>query len=730
MTENVQFTKSTLVRLLATENLIVEHRKVPTASFDLKNRKITLPMWQDITPEIQELLYGHEIGHAIDTPVEYIECHKAGGAEFGTFLNVVEDARIERMIKDRYPGLRKSFALGYRQFVERDFFEIKGKDVNKMLLIDRINLHFKIGAFANVQFNNAEENAFVQEIENAQTFDEVKSIATRLYDYCKGELEQRKQEAEQNAEAQRQRGDIDEEEDFGGFDEDDFDDYSDESGDDVENQNPEDFDPETDGEDSSSGFSNESYNNSDDEELSDYRGTVKSLTDESLAKSLSQLVEDRKIAIGVLPSQTKFQAKDYIVHWKQLQNKFFENDYYTDKDGYDNTLLNAFEQRNKNAINYLVKEFEMRKKATENRRITVADSGKLDTNKLHTYKFNDDIFRKIGSVAAGKNHGIVMFIDWSGSMTDNIEGTVEQLLTLTTFCRKVNIPFDVYAFTTHYTHQSQENRHSEMAGELAFYENFSLLNILSSSMKNASYRKFANDLLNYVRCYNPMNSRTYSYARRYHYVNIAHDMRLGGTPLNSTIKVAPSVINDFRKRTRTEIVNVSFITDGEDSSTLYTAITPDGTIERIGAPTRYDSSYIQDEDTKRNYKVGVSGVTPTLLQILKEKTGCNLIGFYILGKSKSVFSSAAQRFGIPSFKIDTELKVFRTQKFYQVSNYGYDQYFLIPGGSDLNTDDDSLEDILGEGAVSARKLKTAFLAMNRGRLTNRVLLSKVIEEIA
>jgi hypothetical protein len=213
-------------------------------------------------------------------------------------------------------------------------------------------------------------------------------------------------------------------------------------------------------------------------------------------------------------------------------------------------------------------------------------------------------------------------------------------------------------------------------------------------------------------------------------VNIAHDMRLGGTPLNSTIKVAPSVINDFRKRTRTEIVNVSFITDGEDSSTLYTAITPDGTIERIGAPTRYDSSYIQDEDTKRNYKVGVSGVTPTLLQILKEKTGCNLIGFYILGKSKSVFSSAAQRFGIPSFKIDTELKVFRTQKFYQVSNYGYDQYFLIPGGSDLNTDDDSLEDILGEGAVSARKLKTAFLAMNRGRLTNRVLLSKVIEEIA
>ena len=294
----------------------------------------------------------------------------------------------------------------------------------------------------------------------------------------------------------------------------------------------------------------------------------------------------------------------------------------------------------------------------------------------------------------------------------------------------MNIPFDVYAFTTQYTHGSQDDRHVDSYGELGFYDNFSLLNILSSSMKNASYRKFANDLLNYVRCYNPTNSRTYSYSRRYHYVHITHDMRLGGTPLNSTIKVAPSIINDFRKRTRTEIVNVSFITDGEDSNTFYTVTNPGESPERIGAPNRFESSYIQDEDTKKNYKVAIGGVTPTLLQILKEKTGCNLIGFYILSKSKNVFSSAAQRFGIPSFKIDTELKVFRTQKFYQVSNYGYDQYFLIPGGSDLNTDDDSLEDILGEGVVSTRKLKTAFLAMNRGRLTNRVLLSKVIEEIA
>jgi len=36
--------KGNLARLLATENLVVEHRKVPTASFDVENRVLTLPM--------------------------------------------------------------------------------------------------------------------------------------------------------------------------------------------------------------------------------------------------------------------------------------------------------------------------------------------------------------------------------------------------------------------------------------------------------------------------------------------------------------------------------------------------------------------------------------------------------------------------------------------------------------------------------------------------------------
>ena len=65
-------------------------------------------------------------------------------------------------------------------------------------------------------------------------------------------------------------------------------------------------------------------------------------------------------------------------------------------------------------------------------------------------------------------------------------------------------------------------------------------------------------------------------------------------------------------------------------------------------------------------------------------------------------------------------------------DYGYNQYFLIPGGDALSTEDDSLDEILGnkeEKSFTAKRLKTAFLKLNKNRLTNRVLLAKVIEEI-
>jgi hypothetical protein len=725
---NKQLSKSTLAKLLATENISVEYRKVQTASFDIVNRRLTLPILNDVTPEITDLLVGHEVGHALDTPQSYVDAAKAGSSGYATFLNVVEDARIERKIKDRYPGLRKPMSIAYRQFTERDFFGIKGQDVNAMMLIDRINLHFKLGAIAGIKFN-AEEMVYVNEVENADSFEQVKDISERLYDFCKAELEQKRKEAEQEFEKRKADGEFDDNEDFG---DDSF--GSGEGIEDYEDKNPNDFDSGFDDgfddeepeENFDNGYSNApTFEDVMPNELRAYNDEVKSVTDERLQKSLKSLAETKEIYIGKIASQNQINVKEYIVPFKEL--KFFEDNFYNDPElrdyeRYDSTLLTKFEAKNKNPIAYLVKEFEMKKKAAELRRVTVSDTGTLDTNKLHTYKFNDDIFRKIGSVAQGKNHGIVMFIDWSGSMMDNLSGTIEQLITMATFCRKVNIPFDVYAFSTE--SKVKPEYVPTTNGQLQI-DNFSLLNILSSSMKNATYRKFANDLLQVAEAYQPYVNHRRNFKSNF----ICDNMRLGGTPLNATIQVASNVVNDFRKRTRSEIVNVIFLTDGEDSSTLWTDDELGHSHQRIGPSDRRSVSYIEDKDSAKTYRVSDKGVTPTLLEILKDRTGCNLIGFYILPKSKRYFQNAMERFNM--MMTEDKYKQFRNEKFFSVNGYGYSEYFLIPGGDDLSTEDDSLSDILGEAKdVSARKLKGAFLKMNQNRLTNRVLLSKVIKEIA
>jgi len=727
---NKQLSKSTLAKLLATENISVEYRKVQTASFDIVNRRLTLPILNDVTPEITDLLVGHEVGHALDTPQSYVDAAKAGSSGYATFLNVVEDARIERKIKDRYPGLRKPMSIAYRQFTERDFFGIKGQDVNAMMLIDRINLHFKLGAIAGIKFN-AEEMVYVNEVENADSFEQVKDISERLYDFCKAELEQKRKEAEQEFEKRKADGEFDDNEDF---DDDSF--GSGEGIEDYEDKNPNDFDSGFDDgfddeepeENFDNGYSNApTFEDVMPNELRAYNDEVKSVTDERLQKSLKSLAETKEIYIGKIASQNQINVKEYIVPFKEL--KFFEDNFYNDPElrdyeRYDSTLLTKFEAKNKNPIAYLVKEFEMKKKAAELRRVTVSDTGTLDTNKLHTYKFNDDIFRKIGSVAEGKNHGIVMFIDWSGSMMDNMSGTIEQLITMATFCRKVNVPFDVYAFSTECNKGIRKEYVPTTNGQLQI-DNFSLLNILSSSMKNATYRKFANDLLQVAEAYQPYVNHRRNYKSNF----ICDNMKLGGTPLNATIQVASNVVNDFRKRTRSEIVNVIFLTDGEDSTTLWTDDELGHSHQRIGPSDRRSVSYIEDKDSAKTYRVSDKGVTPTLLEILKDRTGCNLIGFYILPKSKRYFQNAMDRFNM--IMTEDKYKQFRNEKFFSVNGYGYSEYFLIPGGDDLSTEDDSLSDILGEAKdVSARKLKGAFLKMNQNRLTNRVLLSKVIKEIA
>ena len=194
--------KGNLARLLATENLIVEHRKVPTAMFDVERRVLTLPNWDRASGTVYDMLVGHEVGHALFTPNEdwrdFAKCPK-------DFVNIIEDARIEKLMKRKYPGLRKSFAGGYKELNDQDFFGIGGDDLNTYSLIDRINLHFKVGASALIRFAD-DEQVFVKRTEDAETFEEVCQIAVDVYEFIKKEQEEDKIDANINPDQATQGG--------------------------------------------------------------------------------------------------------------------------------------------------------------------------------------------------------------------------------------------------------------------------------------------------------------------------------------------------------------------------------------------------------------------------------------------------------------------------------------------------------------------------------------------
>ena len=146
--------KSQLAKLLATEDLVVEHKKVPTACFNVHTRVLTLPLWEKASGLVYDLLVGHEVGHALFSPDEdWSEKVKVPHQ----FVNVVEDARIEKLMKRKYAGLAKTFFNGYKELNEEDFFQIADEEVDSFNLADRVNLHYKIGNFITLDFKPEEQ---------------------------------------------------------------------------------------------------------------------------------------------------------------------------------------------------------------------------------------------------------------------------------------------------------------------------------------------------------------------------------------------------------------------------------------------------------------------------------------------------------------------------------------------------------------------------------------------
>ena len=150
---NNQLQNNIVAKLLATENISVRRERVKLPYFDIKNRNLVLPQWKDMENELEHMLIAHEVGHAIFTGMDYVDATNTLTFKSAmAYMNILEDVRIEKFMKRKFAGIKKTFSYGYKLLFDKDFFGHKSANYSNMILIDRINVHFKLGSYITVPF--------------------------------------------------------------------------------------------------------------------------------------------------------------------------------------------------------------------------------------------------------------------------------------------------------------------------------------------------------------------------------------------------------------------------------------------------------------------------------------------------------------------------------------------------------------------------------------------------
>ena len=701
--------KGNLARLLATENLIVEHRKTPTAMFDVDRRVLTLPMWDKASDIVYDMLVGHEVGHALFTPNEdwrgVADCPK-------DFVNVIEDARIEKLMKRKFPGLRKSFAGGYKELNDRDFFDIAEHDITKFSLIDRINLHFKIGASAMIPFS-IEEQVFVARTDIAETFEDVLQIAVDVYNFSN----QTEQVAEIPAPQPQEEGETESND-------------AEETEQQSEEKQPEAM-PQA-GSNSAGPIENEDDEEEidewDDEEDEVGEGGSETSETQRAFDNASEKLSSRHVNNPVyVEIPDAIDLDNIIVDWTTVHD--WIDSQAKDPEVYEivDNRYYAFRKQSQKEVNYLVKEFECRKSADAYARAGQSKTGVLDTSKLHTYRYNEDIFKKVTVLPDGKNHGLLFVLDWSGSMANEILPTVKQVLNLTAFCKKVQIPFEVYAFTNDWVVAKRA-----MAGETNYIdydypgvekntvyvnkEYFHMVNFISSRSNAREYERQCKNLYREASCY-----------KEYTGYNSTFGLQLSGTPLNEAIITLNYIIPQFKQQNDLQKVNVCVLSDGEGCAAAYGhEIYLDHKDEYSVRPRRIDfHQTLRDRKTGITYEAfDYDNVTNIFIKQLRDRNpDVNVIGFRILaGNQLQGFVSRYADFdGYSQIQ-----KQWKKEKSAIIKNpISFTALYAISNNS-LN---ESTEFNVDEGA-SKGQITKAFKKMLGSKSTNKKLLSSFIEYVS
>ena len=750
-------TKSQLAKLLATENITVQQNNVKTASFDVVNRILTLPIFKTNSKDVTDMLVAHECAHALFTPTNGWK-KIADDDELRAYVNVLEDCRIDAKIQKKYPGVVENYLNGFQILNRRNFFGLKDKDYDTdLMLIDKINVFYKSSKKLLFNFSNADK-LWLKKVDELKTFNDVIKLAKQLLDWQKKEVKKLKKLPEfdnhvlvENYNLKNKENDSKDSKDIEG--DGNKDDNSDSES--KDKQDGEEGKTESESKQDKPAVGDKTAK----DENSSGGGAVGAGGDMPLGSITNNWFEGHKEKL--LDNNTSYYYRsipetklDKVIHSNADFLKDMKQSFIQDKETaklwfpYLKKEYKKFINDSKKTIMYLVKEFEMKKAATAYKRSTQDKTGVIDPLKLHSYKFNEDIFKRLTILPDAKNHGMVMLLDWSGSMSDCIYKTVQQTIQLVYFCSKVNIPFELYFFSSELgkddnypkLNKGFKYKHGDMP-----IDPCKLVNVASHKLTKSKLEESLMYLYHLAMYYehNYNWRHTWNGDERPDSVRIPSEYYLGSTPLNEALIMMLKLVPLFKNKYKIEKMNLITLTDGGGNYGNSDTMCYDDKSKQI-IPSHVENAGNTDvliykkkyHSLKENDHWGYrsTAMTGTILNLLQKYHNVTTIGFYLIKRIRRWETDMYFRPRNPKLTWDQKDKLylqnrtkFNKEKCVSVPQLGYNDYYIV-NAKDMKVENTDLEGI--NDTMKTGKIKQLFSKSMKGRITSRVLLNKFIEKVA
>jgi hypothetical protein len=507
-----------LGKLLAQENIAVEFEsEARTACFNPESRTLTLPYSTPLLDtDIQECFLFHEVSHAIHLPTNAIVLVKEANVDHSLF-NIVVDIRDERLIKLKYPGCIKTMQIAYEKLLDQEFFGSVDQ-IPFRSFADRLNVYAKCGMVTGRFIPmSAQENAFYDKCMKAETFDELLELADELAIL---------NENSNNLAGYRTLLEMD-------FDDDEL--TADEKKQILEDKV---------------------------NELKEK--TVQDIFDGTIAKSC--------LTNALVIGYDTFPLADVKVITAQKYIKYVKEACCHQSDSVVTAEVREMRKSISQSVDSMVRVFESKKAAERYKNIKVSDIGLVDINKVYRYKFDDKIFRQNKILPNSKNHAYYILVDLSGSMSRMLPDVIEQIVVITEFFRRIQVPYKVVGFGMRVSSYLQDWRNTKP-----------IANPLPTVIRHINQAEYLMEFMN-----NTQTTLEHNLA----IVGLLNTsgFQLGSTPTGFAICASEQYAMKFFKQCGTTSNHMVVLTDGEPT---------DITTNRW--ENRGKTLIVSDNQTKKNF---------------------------------------------------------------------------------------------------------------------------------